>query len=55
VFWKLDIHTFPETPQSAQSESGRAFKCTIKVKTGKVRIADISNNSVHPKGLPEAE
>ena len=31
VFWKLDIHKFLKTLGLAQSESIKAFKCSIKI------------------------
>ena len=51
VFRKLKVHTFPGTARSAQSKSGKAFKCAIKVRTEKLeddKIADIS--PMAPKG-----
>ena len=35
VFRKLDIHTFPWIPRLAQSDFGKAFKWSIKVRTAK--------------------
>ena len=51
VFRKLKVHTFPRTARSAQSESGKAFKCAMKFRIEKLeddKIADIS--PVAPKG-----
>ena len=53
VFWKLYIHTFPETPRLAQSESRKVHRYAIKVREEKDKIADASvPDLAHPKGPP---
>ena len=55
VFWKLDIHKFPRTSRSTQSESKKAIKYAIEVRTEKQekKIANVNRvDSVHLVGPP---